>query len=323
MLKFRLLLSILVLSAFSLFCSYESKAQGGRYPVGTKADSLALVGADWHWKDVYKGQVGWAQVNMFGSVQTISIIRYPARKYHTEVVNYEGEKAVTTSQAALYNLGVYAINGSYFTREVKPSTFVKDDGERISSTSPDEGFRVNGLLLLKKGKKTKMDLMTSLPLDNEKDSRDSYEALTSGPMLIEEGKPLFDESQTGSSFYMSRHPRSIVGYSLPRVAPKGNLALRAPSGRIVAPKGQMVYFIVIDGRFPGEADGASIPEATFIAKVLGLYEAMNLDGGGSSTLYNNMTGVVNHPSDNGTFDHEGERRVPNILMAAPPRRTLK
>lgn len=306
MLKSRLLFAIAALSAFSLLCSIGASAQGGSYPVGTKADSLALAGADWHWKDVYKGQVGWAQVNMFGSVQTISIIRYPARKYHTEVINYEGEKAVTTSQAALYNLGVFAINGSYFTREVKPSTFVKDNGERISFTSPDEGFRVNGLLLLKKGKKTKMDLMTSLPLDNEKDSRDSYEALTSGPMLIEEGKPIFDESQTGSSFYMSRHPRSIVGYTLPK-----------------ARKGQMVYFIVIDGRFPGEADGASIPEATFIAKVLGLYEAMNLDGGGSSTLYNNMTGVVNHPSDNGTFDHEGERRVPNILMAAPPRRTLK
>ena len=306
MLKSRLLFAIAALSAFSLFNSMETYAQGNGYPVGTKADSLALVGADWHWKDVYKGQVGWTQVDMFGSVQTISIIRYPARKYHTEVVNYEGEKAVTTSQAALYNLGVFAINGSYFTREVRPSTFVKDDGERISSTSPDEGFRVNGLLLLKKGKKTKMDLMTSLPLDNEKDSRDSYEALTSGPMLIEDGKPIFDESQKESSFYMSRHPRSIVGYTLPK-----------------ARKGQMVYFIVIDGRFPGEADGASIPEATFIAKVLGLYEAMNLDGGGSSTLYNNMTGVVNHPSDNGIYDHEGERRVPNILMAAPPTRTLK
>jgi exopolysaccharide biosynthesis protein len=43
---------------------------------------------------------------------------------------------------------------------------------------------------------------------------------------------------------------------------------------------------------------------------------MNLDGGGSSTLYiRNATdnGVVNYPSDNKKFDHEGQRSVANII----------
>jgi exopolysaccharide biosynthesis protein len=79
----------------------------------------------------------------------------------------------------------------------------------------------------------------------------------------------------------------------------------------------MVYFIVIDGRFPGQADGATIPEAAFIARVLGLHDALNLDGGGSSTLWTESQGVINHPCDNRLFDHEGERKIPNILMVRP------
>jgi len=46
---------------------------------------------------------------------------------------------------------------------------------------------------------------------------------------------------------------------------------------------------------------------------------MNLDGGGSSTLYVNgatETGVVNHPSDNKKFDHLGQRPVANIIYVA-------
>ena len=44
-------------------------------------------------------------------------------------------------------------------------------------------------------------------------------------------------------------------------------------------------------------------------------DAINLDGGGSSTLWTDETGVINHPYDNKKWDHAGERRVPNILIA--------
>jgi exopolysaccharide biosynthesis protein len=53
-----------------------------------------------------------------------------------------------------------------------------------------------------------------------------------------------------------------------------------------------------------------------VFKWLGAKNAMNLDGGGSSTLYiRNATdnGVVNYPSDNKKFDHEGQRSVANII----------
>jgi exopolysaccharide biosynthesis protein len=79
----------------------------------------------------------------------------------------------------------------------------------------------------------------------------------------------------------------------------------------------MVYFVVVDGRFPGQADGTSIPETAFIARILGLHDAVNFDGGGSSTLWSSKLGVINHPYDNKVYDHEGERKIPNILMVVP------
>ena len=74
------------------------------------------------------------------------------------------------------------------------------------------------------------------------------------------------------------------------------------------------YLVVIDGRFKGQADGATIYEAAYICSMLGMTDAINLDGGGSSTLWAESTGVINHPYDNKKFDHEGERVIPNLIL---------
>ena len=70
---------------------------------------------------------------------------------------------------------------------------------------------------------------------------------------------------------------------------------------------------VIDGRFRGEGEGATIAETAYIARLLGLVEALNLDGGGSTTLWVKGVGVVNYPCENKIWDHEGERKVGSIL----------
>ena len=117
-----------------------------------------------------------------------------------------------------------------------------------------------------------------------------YSALASGPILMLDGKaPVID---MGSSFNYMRHPRTIMGWD-----EKG-----------------MVYMVVVDGRFPGQADGMSIPELIAVARLLGLKDAINLDGGGSSTLWTEKTGIINYPYDNRKFDHSGARKVPNIVI---------
>lgn len=86
--------------------------------------------------------------------------------------------------------------------------------------------------------------------------------------------------------------------------------------------GNHLILAVGDGRTAGVggAAGLTVEQVAHFMKALGCTDAYKLDGGGSSTmavegaLYND---VVNYPSDNGAFDHDGERTVPNALLLVP------
>lgn len=111
--------------------------------------------------------------------------------------------------------------------------------------------------------------------------------------LLEGDKPIdVVNDYSPALFYDKRHPRTIFGTDN-----DGN-----------------AYLVVIDGRFKGKADGATIYEAAYICSMLGMTEAINLDGGGSTTLWTEKTGVINHPYDNRKFDHDGERTIPNLIL---------
>ena len=71
--------------------------------------------------------------------------------------------------------------------------------------------------------------------------------------------------------------------------------------------------MVIDGRFP-EGIGTTISETAQIARMVGMVDALNLDGGGSSTLWMEGKGVLSHPYDNKKYDGYGQRIVPNIVV---------
>ena len=74
-----------------------------------------------------------------------------------------------------------------------------------------------------------------------------------------------------------------------------------------------ILILVADGRHD-EAVGLTLRELAMVMLDLGCMDAVNLDGGGSSTMYIRDRGVVNHPSGNGVFDHEGERAVRTVIM---------
>ena len=54
-------------------------------------------------------------------------------------------------------------------------------------------------------------------------------------------------------------------------------------------------------------------EVGLLMKFLGAKYALNLDGGGSTTLWVKGVGVVNYPCENKIWDHGGERKVGSIL----------
>ena len=81
-----------------------------------------------------------------------------------------------------------------------------------------------------------------------------------------------------------RHPRSIIGWNT-----------------------EFLFLVVVDGRAPQVAVGMTYSELAKLAQDLGCTEALNLDGGGSSTLWANGR-VLNTPSD------QAQRLVANALV---------
>ena len=69
-----------------------------------------------------------------------------------------------------------------------------------------------------------------------------------------------------------------------------------------------IKFITIDGR-SSKAQGMSLPELQEYLKSLGCIDAINMDGGGSTTMWIKDKGVVNFPSDK-----SGERPVSNTIL---------
>ena len=223
-----------------------------------------------------------------GRAQSVSVVRYKPGKMHAEVVTAHGAAADSVGALCARHGALAGINGSYFDmRAMTPMTFVKDEGVVVGETSPSELFRTNGLVTLS-GKKISVDAFDSTR------TYDSWpEALASGPVLVDEGERYdYEEVPQPDNFYGQRHPRSVIGQDA-----DGN-----------------VWLIVVDGRAPGEADGMTISELTSLCLQLGLTDALNLDGGGSSTLWTQKAGVINNPCDNRRFDHAGQRKVPNALI---------
>jgi exopolysaccharide biosynthesis protein len=107
------------------------------------------------------------------------------------------------------------------------------------------------------------------------------------PLLLHEGHQVGDlEVASRPSFAAARHPRTAVGYDA---------------------DGNQLWVMVVDGRQPGHSDGMTLPELTVALQAMGVEEALNLDGGGSTVMV--LEGeAVSSPSD-----AQGERPVVNAL----------
>ena len=277
-----------------LLCSFAAAA------AERKADSLAFCNAEWTVTELGKGATAaYASVQMFDSQQSISVIKYPARRFKTRCVHTPGEYAGPTSATAIGQGAEMAINGGYFNmKELVPCVYFRIGKEVFSLTDSSEVFRVNGVVGFKDKRGRRIQIKSCLPDQYQEVTGKWHSVMATGPMLMSGYEILVpefaktDENGKGiDSFNDRRHPRTAMGYDR-----YGNICL-----------------IVIDGRHKSQGDGASIYETALICSFLGLTDAINLDGGGSSAIWSIETGVLNHPSDNKTFDHEGERVVPNII----------
>jgi exopolysaccharide biosynthesis protein len=82
---------------------------------------------------------------------------------------------------------------------------------------------------------------------------------------------------------------------------------------MIGEDGASIWLVTIDGRQPALSFGMSFTELQGLARRLGLRSALNLDGGGSTTMW--VAGkIINHPSD-----LTGPRPVSDAILVIPRR----
>jgi exopolysaccharide biosynthesis protein len=220
----------------------------------------------------------------------ILIINLNKRKISLE---YSPLKNVPASIQAQRAGAFAAVNAGFFDVKRGGSvTYLKVAGKIADVDTAKKWIRnpnMNGAVLIRSSETV---CITKRMVNSWFDSHSEYEdILVTGPLLVEGGS-LTRLPET--SLVINKHPRSAVGTR----------------------NNRKVLFIAVDGRAE-EAAGMTLYELAEVMRLLKCRDAVNLDGGGSTTMWIEgmpFDGVVNMPSDNKKWDHEGERAVSNILI---------
>ena len=184
----------------------------------------------------------------------------------------------TTSNMAEDNNAVLAINGDYYG--ARQSGYVIRNGNLYLNTSGNRDALVikqNGEFeFVSEGETSAEELLQN----------GAYQVLSFGPVLLEDGEISVGENdEVGMA--MASNPRTAIGYL-------GN---------------NHYVCVVSDGR-TSESAGLSLYELASFMKELGVADAYNLDGGGSSTMVFKGE-IINNPTTNGHSNQE--RSVSDIV----------
>lgn len=255
---------------------------------GQSLDSIAVANKDWNITLIKKG-VTWKQAhfdNLFESKQEINLVEIDLKKYRKKIhIAADSKELKKTSQFATEAGALVAINGGFFDMKNGGSWDYVKVNNKVINTTKKKTDRANAILLIDK---KAIKIQSDSAIDYEKSSVPSM--LVSGPLLIYQGQ---NAMLSDNPFNNNRHPRSAIAIT----------------------SDQKLIFIVVDGR-NSLAAGMNLTELAKTLRWLGAKDAMNVDGGGSSTLYvkdATENSIVNHPCDNKKFDHEGQRSVANII----------
>lgn len=184
----------------------------------------------------------------------------------------------TTSNIASDNNAVLAINGDYYG--ARQSGYVIRNGSLYRNSSGNR----DALAIMKNGEfefVTEGETSAETLLQNG-----ALQVFSFGPVLLEDGNISVTENEE-VGMAMASNPRTAIGYL-----------------------GKNHYvFVVSDGR-TSESAGLSLYELASFMKSLGVSDAYNLDGGGSSTMVFKGE-VINTPTTNG---HSSEERAVSDIL---------
>ena len=189
--------------------------------------------------------------------------------------------------------GVEAIVRDGMVTRVRPPGVggVPREGVLLTGTGDAARFLRNTAL-----PRSRADVRQNLVVGGRPVDLEGLTVVGGGPRILSAGRVAVAARAEGfapvqsflQSFVAGRQPRTLAG-----VRADGTLLL-----------------VTVDGRAPGWSAGMTLPESARLMRSLGARDALNLDGGGSSTM--TVRGeVVNRPSD------RIERRVSDGLFVMP------
>ena len=184
----------------------------------------------------------------------------------------------TTSDMAANNNAVLAINGDYYG--ARQSGYVIRNGKLYRDTSGNR----DALVIQKNGEFKFVSESETSASDLLQDG--ALQVFSFGPVLLNNGEISVGENdEVGMA--MASNPRTAIGYL-------GN---------------NHYVFVVSDGR-TSESAGLSLYELASFMKELGVKDAYNLDGGGSSTMVFKGE-IINNPTTSG---RSGEERAVSDIV---------
>jgi len=266
----------------TLFAVFYLWAQPGI----SKLDSLWIVRANWQEVKLDKGLVyrHASFKDLYGGPQQIYIFQINPRKHPLQVLVHEGRELV--SEKAEAGGAVAAINGTYFDmgKLARSVCFTAVGGKVTDYTKEDLGLLSNGAVFIQK---KKVQIAPWKVQEEKQYYAGKKDIMVSGPLMLTNGK----EVDLG-------------------VNPGSHIPTPNPRSGIVVKDKKNIFLIVVDGRQPGRASGVTIPQFAHLVRILGGREALNLDGGGSSSLWSVFLdrGIANRPSDG------RERTVSNSII---------
>lgn len=183
-----------------------------------------------------------------------------------------------TSDMAENNNAVLAINGDYYG--ARQSGYVIRNGKLYRDTSGNR----DALVIQKNGEFKFVSESETSASDLLQEG--ALQVFSFGPVLLNNGEVSVDENdEVGMA--MASNPRTAIGYL-------GN---------------NHYVFVVSDGR-TSESAGLSLYELASFMKELGVKDAYNLDGGGSSTMVFKGE-IINNPTTSG---RSGEERAVSDIV---------
>jgi exopolysaccharide biosynthesis protein len=208
-------------------------------------------------------------------------------------IAYNPKKNAATSIQATESGAIAAVNAGFFNiKEGGSATYIRIEGKIFDTDTVSKwpkSINMTGAVLIdSKGH----ILIQEAKSNSWFDSHPEFPyVLVTGPLLLKNNQK---SKLPETSLVITKHPRTSIGV--------------IGSHKIV--------FVTLDGR-TSEARGMTLLQLSDLMKSLGCHDAVNLDGGGSTTMWirgKSYNGVVNMPCDNKRFDHEGERKVSDILI---------